>query len=356
VFQYKFKLIYNGKQEISEKCLLHQKTVEQAATGVDIHKGNAANLSFLPNESVDYIYTDPPYGKKIPYLDLSAMWNAWLDIEVSEDDYEHEAIEGGTHNKTKESYNRLIAASICEMFRVLKFDRWLSFVFAHKDPEFWDLIITTAEQVGFEYVGSVPQKNGHSSFKKRQHPFTVLSGELIINFRKVRNPRTLLKAAFGAKTGDLVLNTIEALIAAHNGATLEQINDELIIKGMENGFLDLLAKEYSDLTPLLTENFDYDAAAGKYLLKKNKPFRTYIPVNLRIRYFLHSYLLRTERENTGSARYPTFDEIVLNIMPLLKNGTTPPEQTIQNVLEDIGERVDGEQGHWRLKEARSLFA
>jgi len=55
---------------------------------------------------------------------------------VSENDFEMEAIEGGEHEKSKDSYNELIAKSIKEMYRVLKFDRWLSFVFAHKDPEF----------------------------------------------------------------------------------------------------------------------------------------------------------------------------------------------------------------------------
>jgi DNA modification methylase len=101
-------------------------------TGLTIVKGTATDLSFIENESVDYIYTDPPYGKKIPYLDLSIMWNAWLDLEVTEKDYQLEAIEGGTIQKSKQEYNQLIAQSIREMYRVLKFERWLSFVFAHK--------------------------------------------------------------------------------------------------------------------------------------------------------------------------------------------------------------------------------
>jgi len=51
-----------------------------------------------------------------------------------------------------------------------------------------------------------------------------------------------------------------------------------------------------------------------------------------------------EREN----KVPHFDEIVLAIIPLLKNGLTPESQTISNVLEDIAERV-GEDG-WKLKQ------
>ena len=316
---------------------------EDTKQNLQIVKGSATNLDFLANESVDYIYTDPPYADKIPYLDLSAMWYSWLDLDVTESDYQSEAIEGGDHKKSKEEYKALIAKSIEEMYRVLKFDRWMSFVFAHKDPEFWHLIIDTAERCGFEYVGAVPQKNGQSSFKKRQNPFTVLSGQLIINFRKVRNPKTIMKAHLGIEVADIVMQTIEGVIAKNNGATLEQINDELIVKGLELGFLDLMKKEYSDLTPLLMNNFDYDEKTETFFIRKDTKFSTHIDVNLRIRYYLISLLRRKEREG----RNITFDEIVMEIIPLLKNGTTPESQTILKVLEDIGQRTGD--NFWRLK-------
>ena len=336
-FEKRLRRVLEAKNEI--RLEINSDTMKN----LHIVKGSATNLSFIADESVDYIYTDPPYADKIPYLDLSAMWYAWLDLEVTEKDYENEAIEGGDHKKSKEEYKKLIARSIEEMYRVLKFDRWMSFVFAHKDPEFWHLIIDTAERCGFEYVGAVPQKNGQSSFKKRQNPFTVLSGQLIINFRKIRNPKTIMKAHLGIEIADVVMQTIEGVIAKNNGATLEQINDELIVKGLELGFLDLMKKEYSDLTPLLMNNFDYDEKTGTFFIRKNTKFMTHIDVNLRIRYFLYSLLKRMEREGQNI----TFDEIVMEVIPLLKNGTTPANQTILKVLEDIGQRTGD--NYWKLK-------
>lgn len=336
-FEMRYQKIKNAKKEM--EYFINEKTI----SNIQNLKGTAINLSFIPKEFVDYIYTDPPYGKKIPYLDLSAMWNAWLDLEVTEQDFMDEAIEGGEHNKSKDEYNDLMRKSIKEMYRVLKYDRWLSFVFAHKDPEFWHLIIDTAENCGFEYIGAVPQKNGQTSFKKRQNPFTVLSGQLIINFRKVRNPRAIMKANLGMDIAKIVMQTIEGIIAKYNGATLEQINDELIIKGLELGFLDLLKKEYTDLTPILLEKFDYDDITEQFTIRKDTKFATQLDVRLRIKYYLISYLRRMERENKS----PHFDEIVLAILPLLKNGTTPESQTILTVLEDIAEHLG--QDSWRLK-------
>lgn len=337
IFETKFKKVYAAKQEIQPK--INSTTVANSI----IRKGTATDFHWIPKESVDYIYTDPPYGKKIPYLDLSVMWNAWLDLEVTEDDYNMEAIEGGEHGKSKDEYNELIATSIREMYRVLKFDRWMSFVFAHKDPEFWHLIIETAESCGFEYIGAVPQKNGQSSFKKRQNPFTVLSGQLIINFRKVRNPKAIMKANLGMDIAEIVMQTIEGIIAKNNGATLEQINDELIIKGLELGFLDLLKKQYSDLTPILLDNFDYSDHTKMFSIRNDTKFKTHIDVKLRIRYYLISFLRRAEREN----KKVTFDDIIFSILPLLKNGTTPENQTILKVLNDIGEHIGD--NFWRLR-------
>lgn len=337
-YEIKVKRLLAAKKEI--KPIIDKEKYENWC---DIYKGTATNLDKIENESVDYIYTDPPYGSKIPYLDLSVMWNAWLDLDVTEEDYELEAIEGGEHDKSEDDYAELLKKSIEEMYRVLKFDRWMSFVFAHKDPKFWHLIVQTAEKVGFEYAGAVQQNNGQTSFKKRQNPFSVLSGQLIINFKKVKTPEAIQRVSLGADIYDIVIETIESVIARNEGASLELINDELIMKGLELGFLDILSDEYKDLTPILQENFDYDEEAEEFHIKKEQKFKTRIDVNLRIRYYLLAYLRRSKRNNKN----PTTDEIILHIMPLLRNGVTPENQTILNVLKSVADHI--EEDRWKLK-------
>jgi hypothetical protein len=56
------------------KSILKNPYFKQNEIGkVEILPNSEALKIDLSNESVDYIYTDPPYGKKIPYLDLSTM-------------------------------------------------------------------------------------------------------------------------------------------------------------------------------------------------------------------------------------------------------------------------------------------
>ncbi|MDR0978036.1 MAG: hypothetical protein LBL71_03250 [Endomicrobium sp.] len=49
----------------------------------------------------------------------------------------------------------------------------------------------------------------------------------------------------------------------------------------------------------------------------------------------------------------TFDKIVLNILPLLKNGTTPEDQTILGVLETAADKKENDS--WILKQNGQLL-
>lgn len=152
-----------------------------------------------------------------------------------------------------------------------------------------------------------------------------------------------MRANLGMNITQIVIQTIEGIIAKNNGATLEEINDELIIKGLELGFLDLLKKQYSDLTPLLLNDFDFNQHSQKFTIREQGKFKTHVDVKLRIRYYLISYLRRSERDGIN----PTLEDIIGTILPLLRNGITPKEQTVSNVLEDVGEHIGN--GQWRLK-------
>ena len=332
-FLNKLNNLIKAKKEldfISDTVRKNAKVYRGDATNLKIRLNASIKSQVIKNESVDYIYTDPPYGKKIEYLDLSVMWNAWLDLKVSDEDYQREAIEGGHLNKPREIYGDMIVQSLKEMFRVLKWNRWMSFVFQHQDPYYWYLIVQNAEKIGFEYQGVVRQNNGQTSFKKRQNPFSVLSGQLIINFIKKKKPQAIMKADLGKDITELILNNVEAVIAEKDGATINEINDSLVIHALELGFLDKLS-EYGDLTPYLLNNFAYESESKKYHLREKSSFKSHIPVEKRIKYFLTSYLRRENRQDN----FPGFSDIVYKIIPLLRNGKTPEEQTIKKVLEDL---------------------
>lgn len=320
--------------------------------GDKIFQADATNLKELENKSVDFIYTDPPYGAKIPYLDLSVMWNAWLDLEVDLGTRKKECIEKGSLDKSREEYKNLMIASLKEMYRVLKFNRWLALVFQHQDLQLWQILVEEARKIGFEYVGSVRQSNGQTSFKKRQYSFTVLSGQLIMYFKKVKNPKSSTQEALGEDILIAILKRIEKTIVEHCGADLEMIYGEINIEALEKGFLHQLAKEYADLTPIINENFDYDEKSGKYHIKKNQKLKNHnIEVEKRGYYFILSYLRAAKKQNKSVS----FDDICLECIPLMQNGVTPSKDEIRNILKKIAIRYDNDK--WALSDEKtaSLF-
>ncbi|MDV6343402.1 hypothetical protein [Nitrosomonas sp. Is37] len=76
-----------------------------------------------------------------------------------------------------------------------------------------------------------------------------------MNFRKTRGLRTIRKALPQADVANAVIAAIRAIVQQHDGATIEQINDTLVIRGLGTGMLGTLSKEYSDLMPVLRKNF-----------------------------------------------------------------------------------------------------
>lgn len=377
IFQGKTKLIIRGKKELESspifydsyffpiqrviKDFKHQELSKREqedfskvdsllnkTNGEKIFQADATNLKEIESLSIDFIYTDPPYGAKIPYLDLSTMWNVWLDLPVDSSLKEKECIEKGSLEKSREEYHTLMIASLKEMYRVLKWNRWLAFVFQHQDPQLWQILVEEAQKIGFEYVGSVRQDNGQTTFKKRQFKASVLSGQLIIYFKKVQSPKALMKANFGDDLLSFILNHAEALIVRDDGASLEEIYSEITIKGLELGFLHELGKKYADLTPLINQHFDLDETSGKYHIKKGQKFKSHeIPLEKRARYFLLSYLRGVERQ--GKKAY--FDDICLEIIPLLKNGVSPDKALIREILEQIAV-PNSTTGEWRLKDKK----
>ena len=43
-----------------------------------IRTGSATHLEFLPDESIDFIFTDPPFGANINYSEMNFLWESWL--------------------------------------------------------------------------------------------------------------------------------------------------------------------------------------------------------------------------------------------------------------------------------------
>jgi 16S rRNA G966 N2-methylase RsmD len=88
----------------------------------------------LPDGSIDYVFTDPPFGGFIPYAEINQINEAWLGATT--DDTE-EAIVSPAQGKGVTEYAALMKRVFAEVARVMKDDAAATIVFHSSKPDVW---------------------------------------------------------------------------------------------------------------------------------------------------------------------------------------------------------------------------
>jgi DNA modification methylase len=141
--------------------------------------GSATGLPLKEN-SVDYIFTDPPFGANIMYSELNFLPEGWLKV-ISNN--KKEAIENKAQNKTLLQYQELMAQCFKEYYRLLKPDKWMTVEFSNTNASVWNGIQTAIQKAGFIIgnVAALDKKQG--SFKAVTTP-TAVKQDLVISCYK----------------------------------------------------------------------------------------------------------------------------------------------------------------------------
>lgn len=175
--------IIKAKMEIDQAVQLKRQTGGWCGE-FEVHAQDIEELSGELRDSIDYIFTDPPYGGHIAYLDLSTLWNSWLGLTPDIRVREKELIVGGELNFSEIQYVDRLSRSVEACIKMLKQGRWLSIVFQHWNTSYFEAILSSAAESGAELKAAVSQVGDPiwSMHKKKNN--SVLAGELILTFYK----------------------------------------------------------------------------------------------------------------------------------------------------------------------------
>lgn len=141
----------------------HLTTTAQHFRGrVGIVNGSATSMPWLPDASVDLVFTDPPFGANINYSEMNIIWEAWLGRFTDPTD---EAIINKVQRKSVNDYRGLMQASFCEASRVLRPDGRMVVVFMNSSSEVWSALQGAIRESGFAVEQVDIFDKQHGTFK-----------------------------------------------------------------------------------------------------------------------------------------------------------------------------------------------
>ncbi len=193
----------------------------------------------LPNSSVDYIFTDPPYADKVQYGELNFVWEAWLDLDIHWHD--NEIIVNEVRNKTEEDWAKGMREALAECYRVLKPGRCISLCYHDTSAGTWSLLQDLLAEVGFsaEKTESVLYIDSKTKTINQYFADKVTKRVLIINFRKPKLHEVAAITISGDEDETTFTEKVHAIIGdyllAHPGATKDRVYDEVVSRMVRAG-------------------------------------------------------------------------------------------------------------------------
>jgi len=210
---------------------------------------NDAKQLNIKSETVDYVFTDPPYGDAVPYFEQSVIWNSWLKLSP---DYKNEIVISDSKERKKNttSFENEINSAFSEIRRVLKPNKHFSLTYHSLSGLEWKAITNACIKNGFELVDYewLVQK----SFTPRQiNRLKSIKGDVLVTFQKSDLPNELAVNS-DIEVSRIFIRSIKKWLSNESLDT-----NEIFLRIMKMVFTDKILIGEVDLLKLLTENFGF---------------------------------------------------------------------------------------------------
>lgn len=197
---------------------------------------SSADKNPLPDDSVDYVFTDPPFGSNLFYADMAIFQEAWLD---GFSDVQTEAVvdrRGTKGARTADRYEQMLSQALAECRRILKPGGKISMVFGNSSGEVWALVQRAILSAGLRIIPDalVVLNKGQRSVKGLASGFEhVATLDLIITMEAAEEKQgpTSLRHVDAQLVGARIREIAEA-----NPATPSHLYLELLRTGIREGW------------------------------------------------------------------------------------------------------------------------
>jgi len=357
-FENRYLDVLHGKEE-AERLLgrfcLEGQIFQDLDNGKDFLAStqSALNLNdkpaLVPSNSIDYVFTDPPYGGSVQYMELSALWASWLKGKDNDPrfqlNFDEEVTINDSQGKDFDFYHKMLRASFEEVYRVLKPDHWLTVTFHNTEIRIYNSIIKAIVLSGFDLEKIVYQPPAKKGAKQQLQPYGSAIGDYYIRFRKP-SKRVGLPTESGIdqeRYERIVVDAVKRVIAKRG----EPTPYSLIINSYASIYNDLKKNGYYLTEPESIDrvlkkqlNKEFVITQGKWWFKdpNSVPFIERVPLNERVELSVMGLLYRKVKV--------AYDEILQEVFIKFPNTLTPETQSVMDVLKENAKKtLDGK---WML--------
>lgn len=160
------QIIITGERD-SGREVTHPELLQQGDHRFFLRQGSSVTLP-LPDHSVDFVITDPPYYDSVQYGDLAAFFRVWLrqllpDAATWEYRLDGAAVDPMVNGNGQ--YTTVLGQILQECRRVLKRERGrVIFTFHHWNPKGWAALTIALKRAGFRLINRyVVHAENHNS-------------------------------------------------------------------------------------------------------------------------------------------------------------------------------------------------
>ena len=174
------KNIFDGLKRKMKTFTSSFSLVEKSNSSVVVYNQSSTKTP-IPEKSVNYVFTDPPFGDYIPYSEINQINEAWLNKLTCNDE---EVIVNTSQKKGVSEYRELMKLVFSETNRALKVDGKMSLVFHSAKAEIWQALVESIKDSGFKISLSSILDKVQGSFKQVTSTVKVQGDPLLLLEKK----------------------------------------------------------------------------------------------------------------------------------------------------------------------------
>ena len=157
-------------------------TAKLPERGIALSCGDSS-LTELPDQSIDFIVTDPPFFDNVHYSELADFFYAWQQTENA-GPVTSTRSEAEVQDTDPLRFGTKLKAVFRECHRILKDDGLLVFTYHHSRGEGWQSVATAVLGAGFVIVNSHPVKSEMSVASPKSQAKEPIQLDVILVCRK----------------------------------------------------------------------------------------------------------------------------------------------------------------------------